>query len=280
MRRELDGGATEIPIGIPTPTLAVIGAGFGRTGTLSLRLALERLGFAPCDHMSANFERPARFAHWLEAVRRKHAGLPIDWRPLLDGYRAAVDWPAAYFWRELAAAHPLAKVILTTRDPDRWYESAQATIWAARQARQATPLARWRARLAAVADPALGRGFRTVEETVWAGSLGGQFADRAETLRRFNAHNADVVAAIAAERLLVFDVKDGWGPLCAFLSVPVPDEPFPRANDAAEFAQRQRAQGKGAARLLRVLGVLALLGFAVLGLRLAMSCRQAPRSRR
>ena len=106
-----------VAAGVPSPTLEVIGAGLGRTGTLSLHAALERLGFAPCEHMTNCFAHPERFALWLEAARRKRAGEPIDWRPLFTGYRATVDWPGAYFWRELTAAHPEAKVILTVRDP-------------------------------------------------------------------------------------------------------------------------------------------------------------------
>src|SRR5215207_5873218 len=121
---------TPIPAGIPAPTLQVIGAGFGRTGTASLRDAVERLGFGPCDHMRENFQHPERFRLWEAALRRTDAGEPIDWRPLLDGYRAITDWPGGYFWRELTAAHPQAKVILTVRDPERWYDSIRATVFA------------------------------------------------------------------------------------------------------------------------------------------------------
>jgi hypothetical protein len=120
---------TTVPVGIPSPTLRVIGAGVGRTGTLSLREALVRLGVGPCGHMRENFEHPERFALWDEALRHKTAGEPIDWRPLLDGFQAIVDWPGAYFWREMTAAHPDAKVILTVRDPEHWYDSIQATIF-------------------------------------------------------------------------------------------------------------------------------------------------------
>ena len=108
---------TAVSTGIPAPTLQVIGAGFGRTGTASMREALVRLGFGPCDHMVENFEHQERFALWDEARRRKDAGEPIDWRPLLSGFQAIVDWPGAYFWEELTAAHPEAKVVLTVRDP-------------------------------------------------------------------------------------------------------------------------------------------------------------------
>jgi hypothetical protein len=104
--------ATATRTGIPAGTLQVIGAGFGRTGTLSTRAALVRLGFGPCDHMVENEEHPERFALWDEVLRQKTADEPIDWRPLLTGFQAIVDWPGAYFWRELTAAHPEAKVLL------------------------------------------------------------------------------------------------------------------------------------------------------------------------
>jgi hypothetical protein len=260
--------------GVASPTLAVIGAGLGRTGTLSLHAALERLGFALCDHMSENFEHPERFALWLEAVRRKRAGEPIDWRPLFTGHRATVDWPGVYFWRELVAAHPAAKVILTVRDPERWYDSVRATIYAATQARTATPAARLLSRLVSLADPRAGNGFRTVQETVWDGTMRGRFEDRDEAIRIFEEHNREVVATVSLERLLVFDVKEGWEPLCAFLGVPVPaGEPFPRLNDAADFSRRQRDQHRHIARmLLPALGAATAGGAA--GLALGLSQRR------
>jgi hypothetical protein len=250
-----------VPVGTSSPTLEVIGTGLGRTGTLSLHAALERLGFAPCEHMTNCFAHPERFALWLEAARRKRGGELIDWRPLFAGYRATVDWPGAWFWRELTAAHPTAKVILTVRDPDRWYDSARDTIYAATQSRTATPVARLLSRLMGWLEPRAEHGFRTVQETVWDGSLQGQFADRAKALALFEAHNREVMATIPAARLLVFDVKDGWEPLCRFLGVPAPaGEPFPHVNDAADFARRQREQYTRIARAL-----LPPVGFAIGG---------------
>jgi hypothetical protein len=250
-----------VAAGIPSPTLAVIGAGLGRTGTLSLHAALERLGFAPCEHMTNCFAHPERFALWLDAARRKRAGEPIDWRPLFTGYRATVDWPGAFFWRELTAAHPEAKVILTVRDPERWYDSARATIYAATQERGATPAARLLYGLIARANPRAGQGFRTVKETVWDGTMAGRFEDRATAIRIFEEHNREVIAAIPPERLLVFDVKEGWQPLCAFLDFPVPaGEPFPHVNDTADFSRRQRDQYLHIARML-----LPALGAAIAG---------------
>jgi hypothetical protein len=214
---------TKTSTGIPAPGIAVIGAGFGRTGTASLKQALEDLGCGPCDHMHDNFDHPERFALWSDAMRRKDAGEPIDWRPLLSGYRAVVDWPGAYFWRELAGAHPAAKVVLTVRDPERWLQSIRATIF---------PLLHHMAETGG--EPLPG-------DIILDRTFAHRTDDGAHSLAVFAAHNQAVQGTIAADRLLVFDVKEGWGPLCAFLGVPVPDgEAFPHLNDTAEFQADER----------------------------------------
>src|SRR5918993_932225 len=202
------------PVRISAPTLQIIGAGFGRTGTASLREALVQLGCGPCDHMVVNFEHPERFALWDEALRRKTAGEPIDWRPLLADFPAIVDWPGAYFWKELTAAHRNAKVILTVRDPQRWYDSISATIFTLR-------------------DDQLPAGPRDI---IFSRTFDGRLTDRDHCQAVFARHVQAVRETIAPDRLLVFDVKEGWEPLCAFLGVPVPkDEPFPHVNDTAAF---------------------------------------------
>ena len=201
-------------VGMAAPGLQVIGTGFGRTGTASMREALVRLGFGPCDHMVENFEHQERFALWDEALRRKTAGEPIDWKPLLTGFRAIVDWPGAYFWKELTSAHPEAKVILTVRDPERWYDSISATIFT-------------------LQDDQWPEGPRDI---IYNRTFNGRLTDRAHCQTVFAQHAEAVRETIAPDRLLVFDVKEGWEPLCAFLAVPVPeDEPFPHVNDTAAF---------------------------------------------
>jgi hypothetical protein len=199
----------------------VIGAGFGRTGTLSLKVALEQLGFGPCMHMIPLLQDPET-----SALIRKAAEGDIDSLDVaLEGHRSTVDWPMAYFWRELADRHPAAKVILTVRDSQKWYASADRTIHAAANA----------ARSGAVDRDVIGM----VDATVWDGTFDGRFADRDAAVKIFEEHNDAVRREIPAERLLVFEVAQGWEPLCAFLGVPVPSTPFPRLNDTAAFHENR-----------------------------------------
>jgi hypothetical protein len=208
--------------------MRVIGVGFGRTGTASLKEALESLGAGPCYHMRDVVERPARSRPWLAAA----AGDRPDWTDVFAGYASTVDWPGAAFWRDLVAAFPDAKVVLTTRDPDRWYDSMASTVLRAWRLRREAP---------PPADPAL-RDLREMLERVIARRVfDGRVEDRAHAIATYERHNADVRAALPAHRLLDFQVAQGWEPLCAFLGAPVPDEPFPRANDAAEFNRRVEA---------------------------------------
>ncbi|MEV8505950.1 sulfotransferase family protein [Actinoplanes sp. NPDC051475] len=196
----------------------VIGVGFGRTGTLSLKIAIERLGFGPCMHMVPLLADPARSA----LFRRAAGGDPASLRKAFEGCRSTVDWPGTYFWRELVAQHAGAKVVLTVRDPDAWYDSALRTIYQA-----------------ALHAPRGGDSpVAMIETVVWDGTFGGRFADRDHAIRVFEEHNAAVRREVPADRLLEFRVTDGWEPLCAFLGVPVPDEPFPRTNDTAAFQER------------------------------------------
>lgn len=208
--------------------MKIIGAGFGRTGTLSMKAALDRLGFGPCYHMTEVFENPDR----IPLFRAAAAGEPVDWDEVFAGYESTVDWPGASFWRQLAARYPEAKVLLTVRDPDRWYESVRTTIGpAARRGRD--DIADF-----ATMMPEIAAGRGLVEELVWRGEFGGRGDDREYAIRVFTEHNAAVQREVAADRLLVYQVGDGWRPLCEFLGVPVPDEPFPHLNDGEAFRRR------------------------------------------
>lgn len=199
-------------------SLKIIGAGFGRTGTLSLKHALEHIGFGPCHHMEEVFEKPAQLTFWQAAA----GGNPIDWDRVFDGYGSCVDWPSARYWRELADHFSDAKVILSMRDVDRWWESYAGTIRRVFKAYQESQNAHHRS-VGAMA-------YRTIVDQTFGGDDSPENAKRA-----FLSHAETVRQTIPADRLLVFEVSAGWGPLCDFLGVPVPDRPFPRSNDRSAF---------------------------------------------
>lgn len=199
----------------------VIGAGFGRTGTASLKRALESLGFGPCHHMSEVLKHPETAAGWTAALTGDADTLPA----LVSGYRATLDFPSCLLWRELVERWPLAKVVLTVRDPGQWYRSARATILNPDREGRAGRLGAGLVEALAPLSAAMAtRGFRR--------DLG-----EAETIAVFQRHNESVRAGVPADRLLVYEVEQGWEPLCAFLGVDVPGVPFPRGNDAGSFQQ-------------------------------------------
>ncbi len=217
--------------------MKVIGAGFGRTGTSSLKGALEELGFSPCYHMTEVFANPEHADFWRAAWR----GEPVNWDGdgVLGSYEATVDWPACTFYAELMERHPDAKVLLSVRDPAKWYESTRNTIYELGKISTGSPLSRLSfalLSLLAFGTFNTGQGPMT-EEIVWQGTFDGKFEDRHRTIEVFNRHNDEVRRRVPKEQLLIYEVKEGWGPLCEFLGVEEPDKPYPRLNDAAE-AQR------------------------------------------
>jgi hypothetical protein len=209
-------------------TLKVIGVGLGRTGTASLKVALEQLLGARCYHMSECFGNPAHPPLWLKAACGQ-----ADWEATFEGYAATVDYPGCAFWRELADRYPEAKVLLTVRDPDKWFDSTRQTILSddIRELVAMTP----------------DQDF--FNETVFKDYVG-HFGDRAFITDHFRRHTQAVIDAIPEERLLVYEVEQGWGPLCAFLGVPEPATPFPHVNTRADFeammaGMRQMLAGPG-----------------------------------
>jgi hypothetical protein len=200
-------------------TLAVLGAGFGRTGTLSLQRALETLCFGPCYHMVEVARQPEHAQVWSRAA----CGEAVDWHTFLGGYTAAVDWPAAAFWRELANAFPAARIVLTVRDSAAWYASFRATI-VERAAGLSPP-----------PDSSLRAIYDLTHDLILNGVFGGRAGDERHACAVYDAHNRGVVDAVPPERLLVYDLADGWAPLCRFLERPIPSEPFPHLNTRAGF---------------------------------------------
>jgi len=200
--------------------LSVIGAGFGRTGTMSLKLALDRLGFGPCYHMVEVFKNPKASGYWEAAAD----GRPVDWEEVFAGYGSTVDWPSATFYKQLANAYPEAKVILTVRDPEAWFASTQATIFS-RHIRDDTE-DDWQRMVLKVISDLFDR----------------RMTDKAKLIEVYQRHTEEVRRTIPQERLLVYEVADGWEPLCRFLDAEVPNESMPRANSTDEFRQNLAAK--------------------------------------
>jgi len=200
-------------------SLKVVGAGFGRTGTRSLKEALEILGFGPCHHMMEVFLHPEQVPFWDRAAQ----GESMNWNEVFAGYASACDWPSCSFYKELAAFYPDAKVILSLRDPKSWYKSVSGTI------------------MPSMKKPKDGEGRRL--PGIFGPLLIGQktFHDdfsEANMIAVYERHNEEVRRTIPRDRLLVFEAKDGWEPLCRFLGVAVPAVPYPAMNSTEEFQSR------------------------------------------
>jgi len=211
--------------------IKIIGAGFGRTGTLSLKVALERLGYSKCYHMQDLPSNPDHISYWKAAAR----GDPVNWPSLFTGYQAILDFPGCCFYRQLLDQYPQAKVILTTRDPEEWYASALKTIHKPKPSLaliltivRKIPFSRRVRRLPRV--------MLAMDRIVFKGLFDGRFTDKQHTLEVYKLHYDEVIKTVPASQLLVYSVKEGWGPLCTFLEVSVPEEPFPHANTGGDFS--------------------------------------------
>lgn len=213
--------------------LKIIGTGVGRTGTHSLKLALEQLGFGKCYHMAELFEHPERLACFQKAEKGEEA----DWDRLFEGYQSAVDYPVARYYKQLMKKYPEAKMIHTVRDAESWYQSASKTIiWASKPSfgrilklllklpfspvlRKQMPVLKFNGKLIEL-------------------EFGKDYKNKDEVIRHFNEHNEEVLRTVPKEKLLIFNPSEGWEPLCNFLGVPVPNVPFPTSNKRDEFIYR------------------------------------------
>lgn len=196
--------------------LVVVGAGVGRTGTHSLKIALERLLDAPCHHMLEILGDPTQVPAWTDAIE----GRPVDWAAMLSAYRAIVDWPGGSFWPELSAANPDALVLLSVRDPESWYRSASNTIFLTFD-NMPPEIAPW---------------MDSVRKLL-RDRFSDRFDDPEAMMDAFRRHNDTVRAQIPADRLLEWTPGDGWEPICERLGLPVPSEPFPLTNTTDEFRE-------------------------------------------
>ena len=190
--------------------LFVIGAGFGRTGTSSMKTALELLDIGPCHHMK-EVTTPEQTAYWLAAAEEQ----ATDWDQVFNGYRSCVDWPAAFFWRELSEVYPDAKILLTVRDSESWYKSMRNTI---------LDVLKHKPDANTVATKLVGEGVFT-----------NRLDDKEHVIGLYEQNTRDVQAAFSSDRLLTYELGAGWEPLCRFLGKPVPDIPFPHSNTTEDF---------------------------------------------
>lgn len=199
-------------------TLRVVGAGLPRTGTASLRAALEHLLGRPCYHMMELIENLGHVSTWHGALR----GDMPDWSAFLSGYGATVDWPASAFWREISACFPEAIVLFSVRDADSWWESVSRTVFSG-----FTPLS---------------PGWKAMMDDLGAMRFTAETDVREAAVEAFHRHNAAVRETVPPERLVEWRGGDGWDPICAALGVAVPDHPFPHINTRAEFIERIKAR--------------------------------------
>jgi hypothetical protein len=226
--------------------MKLIGAGFGRSGTMSVKAALDQLGAGPCYHMKITLKRYHHMRFFMSAWK----GKMVNWKRFFRNYNSVVDWPTCSFYKDLMAEFPDAKILLNIRDPEKWYDSMYETIWAIQPA---FPF--WFPRIV-----------RTMhDKIIWGDNLKGVFKDRDKTIEVYKEWIEEVKRNVPAEKLLVYEVKEGWKPLCDFLSLPVPDRPFPHINERKSFIRM--------IRLLKVLNwlvpVLILLMAAILMIFLA-----------
>ena len=214
-------------------SIQVIGTGMGRTGTHSLKLALEQLGFNKCYHMAELFQHPEGLIHFERAEKGENA----DWDTLFTGYQSAVDYPVTRYYKQLMQKYPDAKMIHTIRDAESWYESASKTIiWASKPS--IGRILKMMIKLPFSPDlrkqmPILKFNGKLIEN-----EFGKDYKNKEKVIECYNKHNEEVIKTVPKEKLLVFNAKDGWQPLCTFLNVPVPSIPFPKTNSREEFIKR------------------------------------------
>ncbi len=212
--------------------MKVIGAGLPRTATLSQHAAMEILGFTPVYHMATLFELN-QGADWRAVLDGKRPAVE-----LLQGYEATVDWPGSYYTKDLVEAFPEAKVVLSERPPEAWANSMVKTIWGLFYADN---LMRHLSDARGSIDPGW-RAYIEMMKEMWFNAGLFEAGDGPGTTpeylaKAFVRRNDELKAALPADRLLVWSAKDGWEPLCEFLEVPVPDQPFPQINDSGHFAE-------------------------------------------
>lgn len=217
-------------------TIKVIGAGLPRTGTSSVKIALEELGFAPCYQMRELLSHPEQINFWTQASR----GKAIDWDLLFKDYQGTVDFPSYRYYEQLLQYYPDAKVILTVRDAYAWYDSVLKTIYQVTEPSSGQKFLKTLELLDSSRKQDLDRIWSFVEKELWQLDFQGKFAEKQYAIQVFHQHIEEVKQNVPLNQLLVYQVTEGWESLCRFLNVPIPNKPFPCLNKRATFKQRLR----------------------------------------
>ena len=199
--------------------IKVIGAGMWRTGTVSLKAALEQLMDQPCHHMTELISHPGTAVDWLTIVQ----GRPANWDRLLNGYAATLDWPSMAFWRELSEYYPKAKVLLSVRDPEDWWNSISQTVLVSAPTLQ-TAKSPWELLVA----------------NLFEKKFIGRHPTKDQAIQAYLKHNDEVRETISSDRLIEWSINDGWQPLCQALGYPVPKNDFPHLNTAEDYRKNNR----------------------------------------
>ncbi len=219
-------------------SIQVIGAGMGRTGTLSLKHALEELGYQKCHHMMEVIQNPSQLPFWKEMHEKRNT----DFEAMLKGYTAMVDFPGAMYYKEFMKQYPEAKIVLTVRDSEKWYKSCRETIYKVPKGFDIFMM-----KLVGIFKPQvkhMSSFFDYVTKVIWGNFFEGKFEDKPYAIKRFSDWTEEVKRVVPADRLLIFEVAQGWQPLCEFLNKPIPSIPFPKVNDTAEFNARKKNMTK------------------------------------
>ncbi|MCK5897347.1 MAG: hypothetical protein KAG20_11100 [Cocleimonas sp.] len=213
--------------------IKVVNLSLGRTGTMSLKHALEDLGLDKCYHFSDIFDHQDHIDIWRSLAK----GEPIDWEALFEGYQSTVYWSTSYDYQFLLDKYPEMKFILTVREPEAWYKSTFDTVYSLNRP---TLLRNIKFKIKGMFDPELRKLYKLwkfQETLLWQNTFKGRFHDKDFAIQQFEQHIENVKKNVPAERLLVYKIQQGWQPLCDFLQLPVPETDFPRVNDTASFVE-------------------------------------------
>ncbi len=214
--------------------IKVLGTGLGRTGTMSLKMALEHLEGGKCFHMVELMKEP----HRLPYLKKRTKEGKVDWESLFEGFNCCVDYPICLYYKELIEVYPNLKIVHTLRDSESWYDSVKETIYKGKP-KNGKDILRMIFNMIRSSDfRKVAPVFRFADEVIWSGQFQSRFEDKAFAISIYERHLEEVKAFVPKENLLLFDVREGWSPLCRFLNKPVPNVPFPKTNQKVEFVRK------------------------------------------